>query len=85
MIPTKNIKSRWTMDGNKTVGHLLYTPHVLGNVGQSQPVSYSALCKGFQSLGAIGSCYSSCYDYVMCVIEREKNYVNTVFLEGERN
>ena len=85
MIPIEYIKSRWTMDGNKIVGSLSYTPPVIGNVGKSQPVRYSALCKAFQNLGAIGSCSSSRYNYVMSVIEKEINYVNTVFPEEERN
>ncbi|KAK1370610.1 hypothetical protein POM88_036702 [Heracleum sosnowskyi] len=84
-IPTNYIMPSWTMNGNKMVGPLPYNPHVFANVGASQTSRYSALCKSFQSLGAVGSCSAPRFNYVMNMIEREKCNVRNTFPEEERN
>ena len=60
-----------------------YTPPVHGNVDESQPARYSALCKRFQRLGAIGSCSKPRYDYVFDLIEKGECFVNENFAEEE--
>lgn len=83
-IPNDYIMSRWTKNGNKIAGPLPYTPPVLGNVGESQASRYSALCKSFQNLGAVGSCSVPRFNYVMNLIERERCHVEIAFPQEDK-
>ncbi|XP_074337416.1 protein FAR1-RELATED SEQUENCE 5-like [Apium graveolens] len=84
MIPPDLVIMRWTINGNKIVGPLPCTPWMLGNVVESQTARYSGLCKAFQGLFVVGSCSVPRYNYLMSVIEREKEYVIKSFPGEER-
>ncbi|XP_074352230.1 protein FAR1-RELATED SEQUENCE 5-like [Apium graveolens] len=84
MIPPDLVTMRWTINGNKVSGPLTCTPQMLGNVVESETARYSGLCKAFQGLSVVGSCSVPRYNYLMSVIEREKEYVIKSFSGEER-
>ena len=85
MLPQDLLTMRWTTNGNKVAGPLPSTPRMIGNVVESQTARYSGLCKAFQGLSVVGSCSVSRYNYLMSMIEREKEFVINSFPGEERD
>ncbi|XP_063949963.1 protein FAR1-RELATED SEQUENCE 5-like [Daucus carota subsp. sativus] len=64
-------------ESNERVGALQHKRPKIGNFLQSQHARYNTLCKAFQDLAARGSCPIARYNYLMSVIEKESNFIES--------